>query len=138
MRNENYGPAGLVSVEQHEPDLDTEKERVREELKETIGDALSRTDWYVIREAEQPSKQVPADVKAARSALRDIAQDIDDLIDAAADFDALQAITLGFTTEKDTLDQKAQNEKSKKPKKPGGPPGGSGPPNPATIQIKPR
>lgn len=115
MRHETYGPKGLISTTQDELDLDVEKENVRAALKESVGDALAPTDWYVTRAFEDPTKPIPADILAARKAVRDMGDTVDEEIEKAADLDTLQSLEWSFAPQKATLDQKDEEKKKAKP-----------------------
>jgi hypothetical protein len=57
------------------------KEKAINNFKAQIGNELAKTDWYIIREADNGA-DVPADVVDARVALRELSETVESEIDA--------------------------------------------------------
>jgi len=57
------------------------KEKAINNFKAQIGNKLAKTDWYIIREADNGA-DVPADVVDARVALRELSETVESEIDA--------------------------------------------------------
>lgn len=57
---------------------------------------LSKDDWMVVRETEDPTKPMPDEIKAWRSAVRDYSNIYEADIEDAADFNTLEAMQPEF------------------------------------------
>ena len=68
------------------------KSEAKKRVKQTAADKLAKTDWYVIRKAEDSTATIPAAVTTYRTAVRTASNTIETAIDNAADHAAFMAL----------------------------------------------
>jgi len=68
------------------------KEQKISVIKQQAAGLLAPTDWYVVKAAEVVAYSVPADISTYRAAVRTASNNMETIINAAADVDALKAL----------------------------------------------
>jgi len=68
------------------------KEQKISVIKQQAAGLLAPTDWHVVKAAEVVAYSVPADISTYRAAVRTASNDMETIINAAADVDALKAL----------------------------------------------
>jgi hypothetical protein len=68
------------------------KEQKISVIKQQAAGLLAPTDWYVVKAAEVAAYSVPADISTYRAAVRTASNNMETIINAAADVDALKAL----------------------------------------------
>jgi len=68
------------------------KEQKISVIKQQAAGLLAPTDWHVVKAAEVAAYSVPADISTYRAAVRTASNNMETIINAAADVDALKAL----------------------------------------------
>ena len=82
------------------------KYNLKQEVKNQQGSLLSQTDWYIIRKADKGTA-IPSNVQTWRDAIRTKATEMETAIDNAADTNAIAALFITYTRNKDETTTKS-------------------------------
>ena len=76
------------------------KWNLKQEVKKQQADLLSKTDWAIVRKADNDTA-VPANIQTWRNSIRTKATEMETAIDNAADTDAIADLFVTYTTNED-------------------------------------